>query len=383
MPLGKTQNDINIAVLVGNCSKTWLLYKHKRGGFIKRYGNIYHKIYDYENLLIAHKNARKNKTFYSEVKEVDSNIDYYLILLQNMLIWRTYKTSKYEIFNIIDKGKEREIYKLPYFPDRICQWAIMLQTEHIFLETFTHFSCASIPRRGIHYALQLLNRYMKDEKGSKYCLKIDIKKFFPNVDHAILKMMLRKKFKDPDLLWLLDEIIDSVDGDKGLPIGNYTSQYLANFYLTYFDHWLKQEMGVKYAIRYMDDIVILSESKAWLHQLRKEIGKYLITNLKLEIKDNWQVFPSRVRGVDFVGYRHFGNYILLRKSTATRLKRKMRGIKTKLDSGGNLTYSDWCSINSYKGWLKWCNSYNLYKKYIKPLEPYCEEYYQEKIKKVV
>ena len=81
-------------------------------------------------------------------------------------------------------------------------------------------------------------------------------------------------------------------------------------------------MGVKYAIRYMDDIVILSESKAWLHQLRKEIEKYLITNLKLEIKDNWQVFPSRVRGIDFVGYRHFGDYILLRKSTATRLMAK-------------------------------------------------------------
>ncbi len=136
-------------------------YKHtKEGGFIKRYGNIYPKIYDYNNLKLAHRNARKNKTFYDEVKTVDKNIDYFLIQLQNMLIWKTYKTSDYEIFTLIDQGKEREIYKLPYFPDRICQWAIMLQIEDIFMEVFTDFTCASLPGRGIHYALDLETRYV-------------------------------------------------------------------------------------------------------------------------------------------------------------------------------------------------------------------------------
>ena len=346
---------------------------------MKRYSNIYSKIYDYNNLELAHKNARKNKTYYSDVKKVDLNLDEYLIQLQNMLIWKTYKTSEYEVFTVNDKGKEREIYKLPYFPDRICQWAIMLQIEKYFLQTFSDFSCASIPGKGTHYALKLVDKYMEDEKNSKYCLKIDIKKFFPNIDHMILKQLLRKKFKDKDLLWLLDEIIDSINGDKGVPIGNYTSQYLANFYLTYFDHWLKEKKKIKYVVRYMDDIVIFSNSKEELHELKNDIINYLDINLKLKLKENYQIFPSRIRGVDFVGYRHFGNYILLRKSTGKNLKRRMRNILKKVKNGNQMSYSDWCCINSYKGMTMWCDSYNLTKKYIHPLLPYANNYYKEVI----
>lgn len=310
---------------------------------------------------------------------VNANEDEYLIQLQNMLIWKTYKTSDYEVFIKNDTGKEREIYRLPYFPDRICQWAIMLQIEDVLLKTFADFSCASIPNKGIHYALKLLDRYMKDEENTIYCLKIDIKKFFPNIDHKILKQLLRRKFKDRDLLWLLDEIVDSIEGGKGIPIGNYTSQYFANFYLTYFDHWLKEEKGVKYVIRYMDDIIVFHNNKEWLHRLRKDMEIYLWDNLKLELKENYQVFPSRIRGVDFVGYRHFGDYILLRKSTAKRFKRKMGRILKKVESGQQMSHSDWCSINSYKGWVMWCNGYNLSRKYIKPLEPHAEKYYKEVI----
>ena len=310
---------------------------------------------------------------------VNANEDEYLIQLQNMLIWKTYKTSDYEVFIKNDTGKEREIYRLPYFPDRICQWAIMLQIEDVLLKTFADFSCASIPNKGIHYALKLLGRYMKDEENTIYCLKIDIKKFFPNIDHEILKQLLRRKFKDRDLLWLLDEIVDSIEGGKGIPIGNYTSQYFANFYLTYFDHWLKEEKGVKYVIRYMDDIIVFHNNKEWLHRLRKDMEIYLWDNLKLELKENYQVFPSRIRGVDFVGYRHFGDYILLRKSTAKRFKRKMGRILKKVESGQQMSHSDWCSINSYKGWVMWCNGYNLSRKYIKPLEPHAEKYYKEVI----
>lgn len=347
---------------------------------MKRYGNIYSKIYSYENLELAHKNARKNKTFYNEVKDIDKNTEEYLLQLQNMLIWKAYKTSDYEIFIKNDTGKEREIYKLPYFPDRICQWAIMLQIEHIFLEVFTDFSCAAIPNKGIHHAFKLLDKYMKDEENSKYCLKLDVKKFFPNISHSILKKLLRRKIKDKDLLWLLDEIIDSIEGDKGIPIGNYTSQYFANFYLSYFDHWLKEELNLKYVIRYMDDIVIFHKDKNYLNLIKQEVERYLNDNLKLELKSNWQVFPSRVRGVDFVGYRHFGNYVLLRKSTATKLKRKMGKLLRKCRTGKQLTYGEWCSINSYNGWIIWCNGYNLSNKYIKPLLPYCQKYYEEVIK---
>lgn len=338
---------------------------------MKRFGHIYSKIYDYDNLELAYKNARRNKTFYREVKKVDANPDEYLIQLQNMLIWKTYKTSEYEIFDLKDGDKVREIYKLPFFPDRICQWAIMLQIEKIFIDVFPFFTCASIPNRGIHYASDLTNKYINGP-NAKYCLKIDIKKFFPNIDHEILRFKLRQRFKDPDLLWLLDDIIYSIDGGKGIPIGNYTSQYLANFYLKDFDWWIYEVMGFKQVVRYMDDIVVFDNSKSKLHKLRHEMERYLNRELKLELKENYQVFPTKARGVDFVGYRHFGDYTLLRKSTAKALKEKCKRIYKYTSKGKPITYSDFCSLNSYKGWIKWADAYNLYKKYIYPIEQIIE-----------
>lgn len=326
---------------------------------MKRYGNIYEKIYDYDNLLTAHHNARKGKGFYREVQEFNENEDKYIKKIQEMLINKTYKTSDYTIFTITDRGKEREIYKLPYFPDRVVQWAIMLQIEPIFLETFIYDSYAAIPKKGIHIASKRLSKWLKyDEENTSYCFKMDIKKFFPNIDHLILKQLLRRKIKDKDVLELLDEIIDSTE--DGIPIGNYISQYLANFYITYFDHWAKEELGIKYYMRYMDDIVVLHSSKEYLHQTKKEIEKYLLNELQLTIKDNWQVFPVDVRGIDFMGYRHFRNYKLLRKSTYKNFRKKMNEINKK----NRLSDSDMCSIKSYEGWLMWCDSYNLRSKYI-------------------
>lgn len=343
---------------------------------MKRYGNIYSKICDIDNLREAHKNARKKKTFYSEVKVIDKDVDHYLFELQKMLINKTYHTSEYEIFTKNDKGKEREIYKLPYYPDRITHWAIMQQIEPILLSTFTDFMCASIPKKGIHYASYLLRPYLNDVENTRYCLKLDIKKFFPNINHDILKKKLARKFKDPDLLWLLYEIIDSIEGDIGVPIGNYLSQYFANFYVSDFAHWLKEVKHVKYVVFYMDDIVILGKDKKELHDLRKDIEEYLLTNLKISLKDNWQVFPTDSRGIDFVGYRHFHDYTLLRKSTAKTMKKKMRYLQIK----DELSYSEWCTINSYNGWLKYCDSYRLKDKYIVPLKDKERQYYYKHVK---
>jgi len=139
----------------------------------------------------------------------------------------------------------------------------MLQIEFVFMEVFTDFTCASIKGRGIHKASSLIDRHMEDVGETQYCLKIDISKFYPNIDHNILKFLLRKKFKDKKLLKLLDKIINSTPGNKGVPIGSYLSQFLANFYLAYFDHWLKEEKKVKYVVRYMDDVVILHHSKVF------------------------------------------------------------------------------------------------------------------------
>lgn len=129
-----------------------------------------------------------------------------------------------------------------------------------------------ISSRGPHAALLKLRQYVEnDPSGTKYCLKLDIKKFFPNIDKAILKSLLRRKFKDKDLLWLLDDIVDSYDNGnpKGIPIGSYTSQYFGNFYLSYFDHWAKEEKHIKYLLRYMDDIVMKKAAK----RLRRKVER--------------------------------------------------------------------------------------------------------------
>jgi len=347
---------------------------------LKRYGNIYAKIYDMENLKEAHRNARKDELFYKEVKMVDSDPEFYLSQIQQMLKDKTYKVSPYTVQKIWDKDKERELMKLPYFPDRIIQWAVMIQIEDVFHQVFTDFTCASLRNRGIHKASKLITKYMKDVPGTAYCLKIDVSKFYPNINHSILKQLLRKKFKDADLLELLDLIIDSIPGEKGVPIGSYLSQYIANYYLSYFDHWIKEEMGVHYVVRYMDDIVIFHHSKEFLHWLKKRMDEYLQENLQLKIKDSWQVFQTGTRGVDFVGYRHFYGFKLLRKVTYKRFKKKMLSIARKIRKGISICYKDWCSFNSYKGWLMWCDSFRLSTKYAKPLEPMMDEYYIKQIK---
>jgi len=314
---------------------------------------------------------------------VNANEEYYLLQLQNMLIWKTYTVNPtdYKMFTKIDKGKVREIYKLDYFPHRILQHALLNVIEDILLKSFIDNTFSSIPNRGIHLALKRMSRDIQNDKeGTEYCLKMDVQKFYPSINQEINKKMYRFKFKDNDLLWLIDLLVDSMDGETGIAIGSLFSQWAGNLHMSPFDHWIKEIKGVKYYYRYCDDLVILHHNKKFLKELMVDIEDYLCINLKLKIKDDKQIFPTRIRGVDFIGYRHFGDYILLRKTTALNMKRKLRRILIKCEKGCLINHSEYCCINSYKGWIKWCDGHNLYKKYIKPLEPHIKKYYEEVIR---
>lgn len=313
---------------------------------MKRIGNLYNKITSIENITASELNARKGKSNQYGVQVFDKNKDENILLLQKMLIDKTYSTSKYTTFKVYEP-KERIVFKLPYFPDRIAHHAIMSILEPIFSKWFTNDTYSSIKGKGIHNASTNLKKALQDQNGTAYCLKLDIVKFYPNVNHDILKQLLLKKIKDQDLLWLLDEIINSADG---LPIGNYLSQYFANYYLTYFDHWIKEDLQIKYYFRYADDIVILSNSKAHLHDVLFKIRTYLNDNLKLQIKSNYQVFPVKSRGIDFVGYVHFHTHTRLRKSIKKRFAKAISKNKNK------------ATINAYKGWTIHADTKNLIKK---------------------
>jgi RNA-directed DNA polymerase len=313
---------------------------------MNRIGNLYEKIYSMDNLQLADQLASRGKSKQPGVIEHRQHTQSNLVQLHEMLKLKTYKTSAYTTFKIFEP-KERQIFRLPYFPDRITHHAIMNVMKPIFVATFTADSYSCIEGKGIHAASEAVKNALHDVSATQYCLKLDIKKFYPtSIDHAELKKLLRKKIKDANLLWLLDEIIDSADG---LPIGNYLSQYLANFYLTYFDHWMKETKGIKYYFRYADDLVILSKSKQYLHELLSDIRQQL-AQLKLTVKDNYQVFPVPARGIDFVGYVHFHEYTLLRKSIKQNFARMMKHNRNA------------ASMASYNGWLKWCNAKHLLKK---------------------
>lgn len=313
---------------------------------MKRLNNIYNQICSFDNLHLADMKARKGKKLQPAVQAHDRRRGCNIMLLHDMLRTNTYTTSEYVTFKVYEP-KEREVYRLPYFPDRIVHHAVMNLLEPVFVSMFTADTYSCIKGKGIHGASRAVRKALNDQANTKYCLKLDVKKFYPSVDHDILKVQLRRKFKDNDLLRLLDGIIDSA---PGLPIGNYLSQYLANFYLTGFDHWIKEDMRVQYYFRYADDIVVLAADKPYLHQLLSDIRMYLTEQLHLTIKENYQVFPVEKRGIDFVGYRFYHTHTLLRKGIKKRFAKMLATNRTAQ------------SIAAYKGWLAHCNSKNLTKK---------------------
>jgi retron-type reverse transcriptase len=313
---------------------------------MKRFGGLYDQVCSLDNLQLADQKARKGKSWQYGVQIHERNQEGNILSLQRSLQTKAYRTSKYTTFKVYEP-KEREVFRLPYYPDRITHHAIMNVLEPVFTEMFISHTYSCIKRKGIHGAARDLQDALRDQPGTQYCLKLDITKFYPSIDHQILKDLLRKKIKDNDLLWLTDEIIDSA---PGLPIGNYLSQYFANFYLTYFDHWIKEQKGIKHYFRYADDLVILASNKEILHQLLSEIREYLFARLKLTVKGNYQVFPVAARGIDFVGYVFFHSHIRLRKTIKQRFARMLASKRSM------------SSIAAYYGWTKHCNSNHLIKK---------------------
>lgn len=342
---------------------------------MKRIGNLYEKIYDIENLRLAHKQARRGKLFYTEVKLIDENEDEYLYRLQDMLIHKTYHTSKYEVFEKKEGKKIRKIYKLPYFPDRICQWAIIQVIEPYLMRTLTDDTYSALPGRGVERARRKMVRALKtDPENTVWCLKIDISKYYPNVNIEKLKLKYRRLFKDNDLLWLLDEILDS-NPDTGVPIGNYISQYSGNIYLSDFDHRVKEVYHIKHYFRYMDDMVFLSSSKEELQNLIKEITKYLADEYDLKVKDSWSLFRVEDRGIDFVGYVFRHDSIRLRKSIAHSIKKTSSKIRWRVNNDMELNRHLYFSFNSLKGWLKHSHSGWLKIRYFDIIEDHVQDYH--------
>ena len=288
---------------------------------MKRADNIWQKVISKENLNNAVREAERRRGKIKSVIRFEQERDELMPILQDDLKNGNYVTSQYRFFDRQEGPKLRHLAALPFYPDRIVHWAVMLQTEQYFTRTFIDQTYAAIPGRGHHAAHDKLKEYLKDPRA-KYCLKVDMHHYFESIDQGILMDKVRGLFKDRELLAFFEELIYSYPKPKGLPLGNLTSQWLANFYLSDFDHYFKEQMHCRFYIRYMDDIVVLGWSKPFLRRVMRRM-RQKARELGLEINPNWQIFPVEDRGVDFAGYRTWPDYSLLRKRVKRNMKSKL------------------------------------------------------------
>lgn len=328
----------------------------------KREGYFMGDLCTLENLELAYKNSKHGKTYvYNMLKHKEFDPESVLVNLQYDFLNGSYKTSDYTVFKIFEP-KERIIFRLPYAPDRIAHHAIMNVLEQFWTKKILNTSYSCIKERGVYGAYKYLRKCLKDEKNTRYCLKCDIQKFFPSVNHDVLKSVVVKHIKDPELLELLYEIIDSTDRcefcTKGynLPIGNYLSQYLANLIVSDIITPLRNKYPKLKIIIYMDDIIVLAPNKTLLHQFKNDLIQSL-TQHDLTLKRNYQIFPVKARGISFVGFVFYHDKILLRKNIVKNIIKLCYKYKN-----NKITKSQFKrSMAAYYGWLKCCNSKGICK----------------------
>ena len=323
----------------------------------KKFKITYEEIIDRENIREAILMASKGKKLKAKkyIDNIEQTIDDIRYLLENNL----YVPSDYTIFTKKEdsSGKIRTIHAPKFYPDQIIHWVLMNKLSSLFLRAFTPHTCACIKGRGVHYAL----KHAKIGSRYKYFLKFDIEKFFPSIDQEILIRLLEEKFRDVRILNLLNSIIRSTE--YGLPLGNYTSQWLANFYLSEIDKkffirklQMNDKNAVKHYVRYMDDIVLFGNNKRQLKNIFYEIKNYLNIERGLDIKPNW-VCDKVDRGLDFVGFIIYRNgKTKIRKRNFIKLVSSYNYFK--LNKNATNAYR----VISYNGFLVHSNTYNLQKK---------------------
>ena len=299
------------------------------------------------------------------------------------MIFHSYEVGRYREFFVYEP-KQRLVMALP-FKDRVVQWAIYRILNPIFERTYIDHSYACRNGKGTHSAAEKLQYWLRivHKKPEKwYYLKLDVSKYFYRVDHEVLLNILERKIKDKELIGLLRLIIscetkgfglpafasltetDERLTDKGMPIGNLTSQLFANVYLNELDQYVKQEIGLHYYIRYMDDVVMLSNDKKELNEVKELIEFFLNDKLKLHLNNKTCIRPIG-QGVEFVGFRIWNTHKKLRKSTVLRIKRNLKRLQKKWATDRISLNEIKASLSSYRGLLMHGDTYLLNKKIAK------------------
>ena len=341
--------------------------------------DVFDQICDFDELMKAHRNARKGKRYRGDVLRFTNDLEGNIINLSNHLRWESYEVGPYHPF-YVHEPKTRLVMSLQY-PDRVVQWSIYDKLYPFYDKMMIEDSFACRRNKGSHKAADRLQYWLRqvDRKPQKwYYLKLDISKYFYRVDHAVLEEILSRRIKDERLMRLLHKIINCEDTrfglpagmspddcpedlwlwDVGMPIGNLTSQLFANIYLNELDQFCKHKLHTHFYVRYMDDIIILSPDKGQLAEWKQEIAVFLEDNLRLSLNKKTAIRPISL-GIDFVGYKIWATHRKLKKQTARRM---IRHVATMCDlmAAGEMSEEEFRRVAaSYGGVMQHCNSYGM------------------------
>ncbi|MFH0796271.1 MAG: reverse transcriptase/maturase family protein [Candidatus Omnitrophota bacterium] len=333
------------------------------------YRNLYDRLCSFENLLLAGKKAQKGKKFKENTARFNFYLEPELLRLQDELLSQTYQPGKYRKFVVYDP-KRRLISAAPY-RDRVVHHALCNIIQPLLEKSFIFDTYANRIGKGTHKAII---RCQEFSRKNKYVLKFDIVKYFDSIDRKILFQTVARKIRDEKVLWLVRQILalsknylddsnqPSLFPDvKGMPIGNLTSQFFANLYLDGFDHFVKERLGCRYYIRYVDDFVILDDDKKKLREIRNKVEGYL-AGIHLKIHPGkTQIFPV-MQGVEFLGFRIFPTHRLLKKQNFFHYRRHLKCLH-KLYTEGNLSFAKLKqSVDSWVAHVRWGDTWGLRKK---------------------
>ena len=322
--------------------------------------NSFDKKLTYESLMEAHKKSRKQKGYRKEIILFNLKQEEYITWLYQELKNQTYHHGGYQTF-YIHEPKLRKIEKSRYIDRIVHRWVVDNFLEEYFIKTFISTSYACIKNKGMHRATLRVQKDMKHCKriwGEYYILKMDIKKYFENINKDILYGLLQRKVKDKKLLWLLQEIVYSNEGKTGLAIGNYTSQVFANIYLNEVDYFVKHTLKQKYYYRYLDDSVIFTKTKQESKEALDNIRAFLRDKLQLELNQKTQIFKSK-QGVNFCGYKINEYRLKIRDRGKRKLKKKVRYLTKQIRQGRLTSKEAKKYLCGHMGYIQLANVHNL------------------------
>lgn len=327
---------------------------------MKRIGNLFDDFCGYENLYAAWRKARSGSRGKLESQRFFHQLETELLHLSEDLLAGTWSPAPYRYFDIYDP-KPRTI-SVAAFRDRVVHHAIVNILEPIYERRFIYDSYATRPLKGSHLAVERAQQFLR---GNQWFFKTDVTKYFDSIDHSRLYSILCKTLKDRRLLQVLEKIIGNGGvGGRGLPIGNLTSQFLANVYLHPFDLFLKQEMGCRHYIRYMDDFVVFDQDKCHLKELKQAAIYFLDRELGLALNPSATFFNHRNNGLTFLGKRIFPSAVRLHPHNGRRITQRLRQKEKRWKDGALAEEAFIQSANSYWALLTWYPFIGLRRKLI-------------------